>query len=319
MKKNKVLLFGTMFGVMCAVLLLAACSTKIEDTPTPTSDISTVAAVIPATQESHVESIETVSSPTQNIETTETQPAIPTLDVEIQISSIDGMGLVFVPEGEFLMGSERGIGDKDEEPQHLIKMTGFWIDQIEVTNAMYKKCVDAGVCSNPQSLSSYSRSDYFLNPDFSEFPVINVDWYQATKYCQWAGRRLPTEAEWEFAASGIENRIFPWGSDHPNKSLANYGYNEVDTAVSYSYLSGSSPYGALNMAGNVAEWVSDWYGIYALYNDPNPKGPATGKYHILRGGSWLLGDFMVRNAERYWVSAYFYDEDTGFRCAMDDE
>jgi eukaryotic-like serine/threonine-protein kinase len=297
------------------VFLLASCGTpeKGQVTQKTENPSSTVREQVTVTEDASP----TLSSvnPVQSTQAITAKP----LTTKTQVSPVDGMTLVFIPAGEFLMGSEKGYGDDDELPQHSIRMTGYWIDQTEVTNGMYSKCVDAGVCSRPAYSYSYSHADYFGNSEFSDYPVIYVDWYQATKYCKWAGRRLPTEAEWEFAARGTQSLLYPWGNNLPDDTLTNYNYQVGDVTKTGSYPAGASPYGVLDLAGNVAEWVSDWYGSYQLYNDPNPQGVNDGKYRLLRGGSYMMDEYMLRTAERYWSSAYFTSEDTGFRCAFSEK
>jgi len=236
----------------------------------------------------------------------------------IAISPVDGMAMVFVPEGEFLMGSLKGEGDRDEEPQLTIFLKAYWIDQYEVTNAMYASCVSIGVCSPPASLASYSISYFFGNPDYDDFPVVNVNWYQARKYCQWAGRSLPTEAQWEKAARGKAGAKYPWGNSDPDEGVANYSELMKDLSAVGSFPQGASSYGAMDMAGNAAEWVEDFYGNYPStpYILTNPTGPATGIYRILRGGSWIIGPYLIRSSERFWASAFYADYDSGFRCAL---
>jgi len=220
----------------------------------------------------------------------------------------DGMVMVYVPAGEFLMGSSEADGqaDDDEKPQHTVYLDGYWIDRTEVTNAQYRKCVEARACREPQCWD-----DEELNaPDQ---PVVCVNWDDAREYAAWAGGRLPTEAEWEKAARGIDGRIYPWG-DEFDGTRVNYcdrncygDYKDTGADDGYavtapvgSYLSGASPYGALDMAGNVGEWVTDWYGeeYYARSPARNPQGPDAGHYRVLRGGGFFGKGGGVRCAAR---------------------
>jgi formylglycine-generating enzyme required for sulfatase activity len=170
--------------------------------------------------------------------------------------------MVFVPAGSYRMGSTGFYAN--ESPVHEVSLNGYWIDKTEVTNAMYARCVSDGTCQPPSKSSSFSHLNYFGDAMYADFPVIYVDWNQASAYCRWAEGRLPTEAEWERAARGTGWGFYPWGIAAPACSLANY-WSESDicvgdtTAVG-SYPSGASPVGALDMAGNVWEWVNDWYG-----------------------------------------------------------
>jgi len=245
-----------------------------------------------------------------------------------QVSDRDGMRLLPVPAGEFSMGSNDG-GD-DEKPVHTVYLDAFWIDQTEVTNGMFTLCVSGGACLPPQDTSSMTRSSYYGNPDYANYPVIHVDWNQADAYCAWAGRRLPTEAEWEKAARGSDGRTYPWGNDSPDSNPLNYKQNVGDSTIVgenhkpdnryyVSYREDFSPYGAYDMAGNVSEWVADWYGESYYQNAPTsiPTGTTSGDYRVLRGGSWYSLDGLVRSAYRGGDSP----DDSGsyggygFRCA----
>jgi len=208
-----------------------------------------------------------------------------------RLAAKDGMPQVFVPAGEFLFGS------------NFSKQTlpAFWMDQTEVTNAMYARCVDDGACRPPAGKASETRGAYYGNPTFDSYPVVYVDWSDADAYCRWAGRRLPTEAEWEKAARGVDGRTYPWGEAAPQPDSANYGRLVGDTTAVGAYLRGASPYGVLDMIGNVVEWVDDWHS----------EG-----YRLLKGGSWVTdanglkawGRFGSRPTNRY--------ADYGFRCAL---
>jgi formylglycine-generating enzyme required for sulfatase activity len=230
-------------------------------------------------------------------------------------SEIDGMVMVYVPEGSFTMGSNSHI---DEQPVHTVYLDAYWIDQTEVTNRMYALCVAAGKCVPPNSSASSTRPDYYGNPDFEDFPVVYVSWNDASAYCAWPGNgtRLPTEAEWEKAARGTEERTYPWGNTI-DCSLANYYGCNGDTTAIGSYPSGASPYGALDLVGNVWEWVADWYSdtYYASSPSDNPTGPANGTYRVLRGGAWLDVDDNVRSAVRGWNNPANPYNNFGFRCA----
>jgi formylglycine-generating enzyme required for sulfatase activity len=259
-----------------------------------------------------------ISTPTPT--TTSVSPT-PTPGIgSTMISDKDGMTLLYVPAGEFIMGSENG--SDDEQPVHTVYLDAFWIDQTEVTNNMYMLCVDAGVCKEPADKSSFSRSRYYSNSNFDNYPVIFVDWSKAKTYCEWADRRLPTEAEWEKAARGTDGRTYPWG-ENIDCSFANYWgsgiYNCIgDTDEAGQYPNGASFYGALDMAGNVSEWVNDFYSEIYYQNTQlsNPLGPDSGSNRLLRGGSWLFGGGDVRSSDRFMNDPARSNTYFGFRCAV---
>jgi len=227
------------------------------------------------------------------------------------------MEMFYIPEGEFIMGSEDNKGLENEYPQHSVFLNSFWMDRTEITNAMYEECVKENVCSEPAYLMTMSRDTYFYDDQYNAYPVIAVNWDQANTYCQWVGSRLPTEAEWEKAARGTDGRQYPWGDFSPNESLANCNDNLGDTAEVGSYPEGSSPYGVLDLSGNVFEWVADWYGVYQSDDTKNPLGPSSGENRIIRGGAFELGNIHLRATYRGEIEPEATYFDIGFRCAMD--
>jgi formylglycine-generating enzyme required for sulfatase activity len=218
----------------------------------------------------------------------------------------------------------------DEQPARDVTMSGFWIDRTEVTNEQYERCVKAGACQPPAATSSYSQNTYYGTEEFAAYPVVYVDWPRATAYCRWAGARLPSEAEWEYTARGPDGRIFPWGDEFDPARL-NYcdgscelpgadttgDDSHAETAPVGSYPSGASWIGALDMAGNVAEWTADWYGkdSYAAAASRDPQGPATGDLRVQRGGAWGFEPIYATTIYRSSEQPGEADAYTGFRCA----
>jgi formylglycine-generating enzyme required for sulfatase activity len=274
----------------------------------------------------------------------------------------DEMVMVYVPAGEFQMGGDDDDVDyalelcdeyhrgchvcdptrdvckrewfEDQQPAHAVALDGFWIDQTEVTNAQYQRCVEAEACDPPEKSSLYTLDFYYGNSAYDDYPVIHVDWHQAAAYCEWAGARLPTEAEWEYAARGPQGRTFPWGSEFDG-TLLNYcdvncwlawrgdtfddGY--ADTAPVGSFPAGASWCDALDLAGNVWEWVADWYDAdyYSCSPSQNPTGPSSGERRVLRGGSWGLEPIYAHSTYRgtdYPDSTKIY---RGIRCVRGSE
>ena len=240
---------------------------------------------------------------------------LPVTPVDVRVSPADGMTQVFVPEGKFPMGT----GDSDVQknrPKHSVFLSAFWIDQTEVTNAMYALCVEAGMCTYPVDNGS---NPYYGNSRYANYPVVYVTWNAADNYCRWAGRRLPTDAEWEKAARGTDQRLYPWGNEPPNPSLANFDMNIGAPLPVDRYPLGASPYGALNMAGNVREWVSDWFNEFYYLASPreNPLGPSAGETKSLRGGSYLDDANEIRVFNRFFHPPGSPGINRGFRCASD--
>lgn len=245
-------------------------------------------------------------------------------NVAINISAKDNSNMIFIPDGMFEMGSEDG--NANEKPVHTVFLDAYWIDQTEVTNRMYGLCVKDAVCSRPGSTVYYDDDAYL------DYPVVFIEWDQAKTYCEWAGERLPTEAEWEKAAHGTQSLVYPWGNENPTSNLLNFE-RSVGTITSVgSYPEGASRYGVLDMAGNVREWVSDWYDphYYEISPEANPQGPDSSLYHICRGGGWADYWMGVRTTHRmsgscayvkYYEEMYFYRHhfvvnDLGFRCVL---
>ena len=219
----------------------------------------------------------------------------------------DPVDMAAVPAGDFLMGSDDPEADFDERPVARIRVEAFWIDRVEVTNARYGVCVEAGACSLPIGVA-------FAEATKADHPVTIVSWTQAAAYCGWVGKRLPTEAEWEKAARGVHGRRYPWGSRY-EPERANAGYT-AGTAAAGSYAGGLSPYGALDMAGNVSEWTSSLYRPYPYAPRDGREDPTARGARVNRGGSWYYGAWYVRTTYRATADhMYRRIGDLGFRCA----
>jgi serine/threonine protein kinase len=308
--------------------LLAAFSFSLKSLPTtlfPTatpSDTSTPELTLTASNALKSEFTSTPSG-TPTLLFTARATSIPT-----QITDAKGVSMRLVPAGEFTMGADeisnpvphvvyvngKPLNEdllkgyyKNTKPIHQVYLDTFYVDKYKVSNALYKVCVDAGACSTPKNTNHYN------DPAYAKHPVIVV-WNSAEAYCEWRGGRLPTEAEWEKAARGTDGRSYPWGVNSGGCSRANVGEcAKGDTTKVDSYPEGVSPYGLYDMAGNVGEWVADWYSetYYQISPASNPLGPSSGQYHILRGGT------SANTATTYHRTASPNPNDVGgFRCAV---
>jgi formylglycine-generating enzyme required for sulfatase activity len=267
----------------------------------------------------------------------------------LPLTFVDDIGttMVLVPAGEFSMGGDAATAlascqalcpncncnlsnFTSEEPAHTVTLDAFYLDMFEVTHAQYRPCVEDGNCPEPVNPETGAVSSQFLDPAYDQHPVIYVTWAMADVFCRWRAARLPTEAEWEKAARGPEGRIFPWGNEF-NGRLANYcdrncsfgwadaGYNDgyVGTSPVGTYPGGVSPYGIYDLAGNVWEWVADWFSETYYANSPlvNPTGPFSGSQRVTRGGAWYNGGALLRGANRGAQDPTIANSYTGFRCA----
>ena len=292
-----------------AVWEIPAMAARFAPSLTPTATVTREPTQIPTWTQTHEPSL------------TPTITFVPTATLGIGSAwtrPVDGMAMVYVPEGNFTMG---GYFYAEERPSHTVNLNAYWIDSTEVTNAMYVKCEKAGSCQPPVHSNSAKRTDYYRNLQYDNYPVIWVNWEDAYSYCKWAEARLPTEAEWEKAARGTDGRSFPWNPGNwnmgPSNDLLNFDSYVGDTTAVGSYPSGASPYAALDMAGNVWEWVNDWFdsNYYASSPVSNPSGPTSGTYRVLRGGAWFSNGAHINVDFRYWRDPVFSDLSIGFRCA----
>ncbi len=241
--------------------------------------------------------------------------------------SKDGAPMVLVPAGPFPMGVPKGDrdGGRDEYPRHEVYLDVYYIDKFEVTNGRYLEFVRATGHRPPQNVKDPSRNLWqggLIPESIADRPVINVDWFDADAYCKWAGKHLPTEAEWEKAARGTDDRRFPWGNVEPTHKHLNYNQRwqgEKTLMPVGSYAAGKSPFGAYDMAGNVWEWVADWYDplYYEQSPERNPKGPELGTHKVLRSSGWEVETPLVRSVTRVKSDPLNRNHSTGFRCASD--
>ena len=227
---------------------------------------------------------------------------------DTRTNEIDGAVYVFIPGGEFTMGSDEGR--PDEGPAHVVEVDAFWLMRDEVSNAQYAACVAAGACSAP-------ASEGWDGAELAGFPVTGITWEQATEYALWAGGRLPTEAEWELAARGDDGRSYPWGEEPPSGELVNFNFSVGGVTAVGSYPDGAGPFGNLDMAGNVEEWVADRYdaGYYSASPSRNPQGAEAGPLRTVRGGSYFSNGMDVRTFAREKALPNAQFDGVGFRVA----
>jgi formylglycine-generating enzyme required for sulfatase activity len=277
------------------------------------------------------------------INTTPAPPAVEGQAVSQTLISDDfGVPMAMVPAGTFQMGADAELAFticrefrsdcesdwfEDEEPIHTVSLDDFYIDQYEVTNARYAECVDADICDPPSEVHSQTRNDYYGTTAYDNYPVIYVNWEEAQTYCAWRGARLPTEAEWEKAAAGgIDEPLYPWGDGDPLCKIgatrgAKYDDGSACNGTDTEQVGSFSPngYGIYDLAGNVWEWVADWYDADYYVNSPsdNPQGPNSGNKRVVRSGSWDYFGYNLRVSNRFSSYPENRHSDLGFRCARD--
>ncbi len=224
---------------------------------------------------------------------------------------VDGSLLVYVPPGEFTMGD-----GGDDSPIHTVNLSDFWIYRTEVTNAMYLRCMAAGECSNP-AVDPALPEDISV-PELASKPVVGVNWEQAEAYCRFVDGHLPTEAQWEKTARGPDGNIYPWGNGEPNCDTLNFNNCTGQMSDVLDYPSGQSYFEVMDMAGNVFEWVADYYDPNYYGNEPveDPRGPESGQARSVRGSTFRSGADQIPSALRYFQTPTEYRTDLGFRCVV---
>jgi hypothetical protein len=223
---------------------------------------------------------------------------------------IDGSLLIFIPSGESKMGDGSTVA-----PERSVTLDGFWIQQTKVTNRMFAQCASVGACTTP---TQEIGGPVYSNPEFANHPVVGVTWDQALAYCTWIQGRLPSEAEWEKAARGTDGSLYPWGNDEPACDVSNFGFCTGRTSEVDAYVNGASAYGVFDLAGNVYEWVGDWYSETYYDEGPslNPMGPQEGQYRAVRGSSFETDLEQMTSAVRHYGAQLYHSRDLGFRCVV---
>jgi len=281
--------------LMALALTLASCAPA----PTPTPTLAPV----------------TEPSPTAEVPTATTPPTLaPVVLSGPQSGStmawIDGSLLTYIPAGDFVMGLGSG-----NTPQKTISLDSYWIYKTDVTNKMYAQCVATGNCAVPtQELGAPA----YTNPDYGDYPVVGVTWDMSSNYCQWIQGQLPTDAQWEKAARGLNGSDYPWGNDKPACDLLNMQGCLGHTNGVNDYPSGASQYGLLDMEGNVFQWINDYYdaNYYTSMPSANPTGPTSGDSRVIRGSSFESDATQTLSGIRHFGGNGYHNYDLGFRCVV---
>ncbi len=313
-------------------------TTPAQTTPAQTRPVQTTPAQTPPAQ--------TTPAQTPPAQTTPVQTPTPAPQAEQQYTCPDGM--VLIRGTNFMMGSVPGVGDADELPAHRVTLGAYCIDRTEVTVGQYRQCMQGGTCSlhttvalpglSAQDTQMYSQYCNGARTDRDNHPINCLDWSQADTFCHSRNGRLPTEAEWELAARGPDQRLYPWGQPAPSRQLLNGCdadcqslferpgrprgatiHDSTDgfgsTAPVGTFTAGASLFGLQDMAGNVGEWVGDWYGPYGNIPVTDPAGPTSGTDRVVRGGHWQSSNpRAVRGAARVHTAPTVRLATVGFRC-----
>jgi formylglycine-generating enzyme required for sulfatase activity len=282
--------------ILLAAILLTACVPA--STPTPT------ATALPPPSQPTATSIPPTSAPTL------APVSLAGPSSGTTMTWMDGSVMVYIPAGQFIMG-----GGNIDAPIRTVSLDAYWIQQTEVTNAMYSQCLSSGNCTAPvQEIGAPPIGA----EQYNDYPVVGVTWDAAGKYCEWIGGQLPSEAQWEKAARGQSGNAYPWGAGKPTCDLANFGTCVGHTSNVNDYPNGKSPYGLLDMAGNVYEWVNDYYDANYYTSGPtsNPTGPSTGDHHLIRGSSFEADPTQMLSAIRHPAPLDYHSRDLGFRCVV---
>ncbi|MFZ6028392.1 MAG: SUMF1/EgtB/PvdO family nonheme iron enzyme [Chloroflexota bacterium] len=324
-----------LYSLLIFALVLSACSAAVA---TPVSSPTAVlhdtlqlvttpvpsVTIPPSATPTLVPSATATPLPSQ----TPTATRVPTeTPFPTQVVDDFGVAMVLVPAGPFLMGS--GLWNENERPEHMVTLKAYYIDQFEVSNASFSTFLNekgnqiegnAPWIEEADPDLRIHKVDGVWTPDdgYADHPINETTWFAARAYCAWRGVRLPTEAEWEKAARGDDGRTYPWGEETPTCEMANFAGCFYDSVPVDSYPQSVSPYGAYNMAGNVMEWVADWYvRHYDADDSEDPTGPENGDFRIFRGGAWFTAATQVRTTYRFAKLPVLTFQANGFRCARD--
>lgn len=287
--------YGIFFYALMFAFVLSACNAQ----PTP-QVIVVIATSVPPTA---------TQAPIVELTPTLEPVALAGPQSGAKMKWLDGSTLIYIPAGDFTMG------DGINAFAHNVTLDEYWIQETKVTNRMYEQCVKVGSCTTPKPELG---GPVFGNPQFANHPVVGVTWDQAQTYCAWTQGSLPTEAQWEKAARGVNENAYPWGNAEPSCDLLNFGYCVRRTSDVDIFPNGVSPYGLFDMAGNVYEWVSDWYSenFYTESPDSNPTGPQSSEYRVVRGSSFETSASQISPAIRHFNEQGDSRRDVGFRCVV---